>query len=54
MRFYKGESQEKDFSGDWKEHKYLRCVPAHVMLGDAGGFDSLPIHSVVVTSAFGF
>ena len=30
--FYKGECQEKNFPGDWKERKCSPRVPAHVML----------------------
>jgi hypothetical protein len=46
----KGESQEKKFSGDWKEQKYLPCFPAHVMLGGSGVFSSWSIHALVVTA----
>ena len=35
--FYKGESQEKNFPGDWKEQRFLLGSPAHVMLGDSWG-----------------
>ncbi|MGC2017659.1 MAG: hypothetical protein WA657_17630, partial [Candidatus Acidiferrales bacterium] len=31
--FYKGESQEKNFPGDWKEQRFLPVSPAQVMLG---------------------
>jgi hypothetical protein len=48
--FYKGESQEKNISGDWKEQKYLPCFPAHVMLGGSGVFGSWSIHALVVTA----
>ena len=30
--FYKGESQQKRFSGDWKEPRCSRCFPAPVEL----------------------
>ena len=29
--FYKGESQEKNFPGDWKEQRFLPGSPAYVM-----------------------
>ncbi|MGA7189737.1 MAG: hypothetical protein WBY66_14665, partial [Candidatus Acidiferrales bacterium] len=48
--FYKGESQEKNFPGDWKEQRFLPVSPAQVMLG--GSWVSLfsPIHVAVVTT----
>src|SRR6267378_5464992 len=48
--FYKGESQGKKFPGDWKERRGSLCVPAHVMLRGSGGFLSLQIHFVSVTT----
>src|SRR6266481_9056019 len=48
--FYKGESQGKKFPGDWKERRGSLCVPAHVMLRGSGGFLSLEIHFVSVTT----
>jgi len=47
---YKGECQEKNFSGDWKERKCSLCVPAHVMLRDSGAFLFFQIHLVIVTA----
>jgi hypothetical protein len=48
--FYKGESQEKNFPGDWKERTCSLCSPAHVLLRGSGGFLSLQIHFVIVTT----
>src|SRR6266481_6797075 len=48
--FYKGESQEKNLPGDWKERTCSLCSPAHVLLGGCGGFLSLQIHFVIVTT----
>jgi hypothetical protein len=47
----KGESQEKNFPGDWKEQRFLPGSPAHVMLG--GSWVSLfsQIHVAVVTTS---
>jgi len=50
--FYKGECQEKNFPGDWKERKCSLCVPAHVMLRDSGAFLFFQIHLVIVTALF--
>jgi hypothetical protein len=36
--FYKGESQEKNFSGDWKERRCSPCSPAHFVLRASGAF----------------
>jgi hypothetical protein len=49
--FYKGESQEKNFPGDWKEHRFVSGSPAHVMLGGSWGFLFPQIHVVVVTTS---
>jgi hypothetical protein len=49
--FYKGESQEKNFPGDWKEHRFVSGSPAHVMLGGSWGFLFSQIHVVVVTTS---
>src|SRR5271169_3366980 len=48
--FYKGESQEKNFPGDWKEQRFLSGSPAHVMLGGSWGSLFSPIHVAVVTT----
>src|SRR6516162_10437443 len=48
--FYKGECQEKNFPGDWKERKCSLCVPAHVMLRDSVAFLFFQIHLVIVTA----
>jgi hypothetical protein len=48
--FYKGESQEKNFPGDWKEYRFVPGSPAHVMLGGFWGFLFSQIHVVVVTT----
>jgi hypothetical protein len=48
--FYKGESQEKNFLGDWKKRACSLCSPAHVMLRGSGDFLCLQIHFVVVTT----
>ena len=48
--FYKGESQEKNFPGDWKEQRCLPGSPAHVMLGGSWGFLFSQSHVVVVTT----
>ena len=50
--FYKGESQEKNFSSDWKEQRCSPCDPARVMKGGSGGFSFLflQIHPVIVTT----
>jgi hypothetical protein len=48
--FYKGESQEKKLSGDWKEQRLLPGSPAHVMLGGSWGFLFSQSHVVVVTT----
>jgi len=42
--FYKGESQEKYFTGDWRKRRCAQYDPAHVMLGGSGGFLCLQIH----------
>jgi hypothetical protein len=52
--FYKGESQEKNLSGDWKERKCSLRFPAHVMLRDSWGFLSTVIHLFCGDDAFGF
>ena len=39
--FYKGESQEKNFSGDWKERRCSPCSPAQVVLRASGAFVGL-------------
>jgi len=49
-RSIKGQSQEKNFPGDWKERKCSLRFPAHVMLRGFGGFCFLSIHSVFVTT----
>ena len=48
--FYKEESQEKNFPGDWKEHRFVPGSPAHVMLGGSWGSLFSQIHVVVVTT----
>ncbi len=48
--FYKGESQEKNFPGDWKERICSLYSPAHVLLRGSRGFLSLQIHFVIVTT----
>jgi hypothetical protein len=48
--FYKGESQEKNFPGDWKEQRFLSSSPAQVMLGGSWGSLFSQIHVVVVTT----
>jgi hypothetical protein len=48
--FYKGESQEKNFSGDWKERRCSPCSPAHVVLRASGALVCLQIHLIVVTA----
>ncbi len=48
--FYKGDSQEKNFTGDWRERSCSLCYPAHVMLRGSGGFLFLQIHIAVVTT----
>jgi hypothetical protein len=48
--FIRGECQEKNFPGDWKERKCSLCVPAHVMLRDSGAFLFFQIHLVIVTA----
>src|SRR6266478_4446868 len=48
--FYKGESQEKYFTGDWRERRCAPGDPAQVMLRGSGGFLSLQIHFVIVTT----
>jgi hypothetical protein len=48
--FRAGESQEKNFSGDWKERTCSLCSPAHVLLRGSGDFICLQIHFVVVTT----
>ena len=42
--FYKGESQEKKFSGDWKEGRRSLCSPAQTLLGGSGDFVASWIH----------
>jgi hypothetical protein len=49
--FYKGESQEKNFPGDWKEQRFLPGSPAHVMLGGSWGSLFSQIHVAVVTTS---
>jgi len=49
--FYKGESQEKNFPGDWKEQRCLPGSPAHVMLGGSWGSLFSQIHVAVVTTS---
>jgi hypothetical protein len=49
--FYKGESQGKNFPGDWKEQRFLPGSPAHVMLGGSWGALFPQIHVAVVTTA---
>jgi hypothetical protein len=49
--FYKGESQEKNFPGDWKEARFLSGSPAHVMLGGSWGSLFSQIHVVNRPSA---
>jgi hypothetical protein len=48
--FYKGESQEKNFTGDWKEQRFLLGSPAHVMLGGSWGSLFSQSHVAVVTT----
>ena len=48
--FYKGESQEKNFPGDWKERTCSLSSPVHVLLRGSGGFLSWQIHFVIVTT----
>jgi hypothetical protein len=48
--FYKGESQGKKLSGDWKERTCSLSSPAHVMLRGSGGVLFLQIHFSVVTT----
>src|SRR6266481_4340818 len=36
--FYKGESQEKNFSADWKERRCSPGSPAHFVLRASGAF----------------
>jgi hypothetical protein len=48
--FYKGESQEKNLPGDWKEQRFLPGSPAHVMWGGSWGSLFSPIHVAVVTT----
>jgi hypothetical protein len=49
--FYKGESQEKNFPGDWKEHRFVSGSPAHVMLGGSWGSLFSQSHVAVVTTS---
>jgi hypothetical protein len=49
--FYKGESQEKNFPGDWKEQRFLTGSPAHVVLGGSWGSLFSQIHVAVVTTS---
>jgi len=48
--FYKGESQGKNYPGDWKERKCSPCFPAHVVLRVSGDFFFFQIHLVIVTT----
>jgi hypothetical protein len=48
--FYKGESQEENLLGDWKEQRILLVSPAYVMLGGSWGALFPPIHVAVVTT----
>jgi hypothetical protein len=48
--FYKGESQERNFAGDWKEPRFLPGSPADVMLRGSWGSLFSQIHVVVVTA----
>ena len=48
--FYKGESQEKNFPGDWKEQRFLSGSPAQVMLGGFWGSLFSQSHVAVVTT----
>jgi hypothetical protein len=52
--FYKGESQEKDSPGDWKERVGLPWFPANVVLRGSWGFVFDPIHFFMVTTLLGF
>jgi hypothetical protein len=51
--FYKGESQEKNLPGDWKERKSSLRFPAHVVLRVSGDFFFFQIHLVIVTALSG-
>jgi len=53
-RSMKGESQGKNFPGDWKKQKYSPCFPAHVKLEGSGVFSSWSIHFCGRDGAFGF
>jgi len=46
----KGESQGKDFPGDWRERKCSQRFPAHVVLRVSGNFFFFQIHLVIVTA----
>jgi hypothetical protein len=48
--FYKGESQEKNFPGDWKEQRFLAGSPAQVVLGGSWGSLFSQSHVAVVTT----
>jgi hypothetical protein len=49
-RFYKGESQEKNFPRGWRKRSCPLCYPAHVLLRGSGGFLFLQIHLAFVTT----
>src|SRR5271156_4353598 len=51
--FYNGESQEKNFPGDWKEQRFLLVSPAQVMLAGSWGSLFSPLHLAVVTTPSG-
>ena len=48
--FYKGESQEKNFPGDWKERRCSLCSPARVIQRGSGFFPFPQIHIAGVTT----
>lgn len=48
--FYKGESQGKNFPGDWKERKCSLRFPAHGVLRVSEDFFFFQIHLVIVTA----
>jgi len=47
---YKGECQEKNFPGDWKERECSLRFPAHVVLRVSGDVFFFQIHLVIVTA----
>jgi len=48
--FYKGECQEKQFSGGWRERKYSLRFPAHIELRVSEDLFFFQIHLVIVTA----